>query len=551
MVIVDISHYQGDINWEIARKEIDLIIFRASIDYRNDDRYWDYAKKCQVPFGVYHFLKASNRDEAAAEAKFFYETATANGLKPLFFCADIEHENQNANNIKEISEVFADTLRSLGAKKLGLYIGQSNYPYANKEKYDFIWIPRYGKNSGNIEQNYIPKYPCDLWQYTSNGYINGINTRVDLNTLHGDKNLNWFLEKEETKMAESFTNTHFVEFCKKFVGQPYWYGTCVYACSKDLLQSKTKQYSQHYGQERKAKYEEQISKHLICADCVGLIKGYVWTNGGENVIESIGLEKPLFKNSYQSNGMPDKSANGLFDYAKSLGLEWGTIDTIPEIPGIAVRYDGHVGIYIGNGEVVEERGFNYGCVKTKLSNRGWLNWYKIPCIKYINEPIEVPTTNNIQLGSRLLKKGMTGADVKELQTLLNEVINAGLNVDGDYGTLTENAVKKFQEKYNLEVDGKYGSKTHAALMSAIADMKPDIENEPVVNTEKKMMTSCAANVRAGDSTSYSIITTLPKGTKLDMILNENKNYILSENKWYAIKCTNQIGWISDSVVMEG
>ena len=63
-------------------------------------------------------------------------------------------------------------------------------------------------------------------------------------------------------------------------------------------------------------------------------------------------------------------------------MEWGTIDTIPEIPGIAVRYDGHVGYYIGNGRVIEERGFNYGCVETALAGRGWLHWYKIPCIKY-------------------------------------------------------------------------------------------------------------------------------------------------------------------------
>ena len=30
-------------------------------------------------------------------------------------------------------------------------------------------------------------------------------------------------------MAEKFTNIHFVEFLKKFVGMPYWYGTCIYS----------------------------------------------------------------------------------------------------------------------------------------------------------------------------------------------------------------------------------------------------------------------------------------------------------------------------------
>ncbi len=38
-------------------------------------------------------------------------------------------------------------------------------------------------------------------------------------------------------------------------------------------------------------------------------------------------------------------ANGMFENAKVKG----TIDTIPEVPGLAVWSDGHIGIYIGNG----------------------------------------------------------------------------------------------------------------------------------------------------------------------------------------------------------
>jgi len=81
--------------------------------------------------------------------------------------------------------------------------------------------------------------------------------------------------------------------------------------------------------------------------------------------------------------MPDESANGLFEYAQRKGYDWGTIGTIPEIPGLAVRYNGHVGVYIGNGKVVEERGFNYGCVITNLQDRKWTHWYKIPALKYV------------------------------------------------------------------------------------------------------------------------------------------------------------------------
>lgn len=34
-------------------------------------------------------------------------------------------------------------------------------------------------------------------------------------------------------------------------------------------------------------------------------------------------------------------------------------------------------MYIGGGYAVEERRFNYGCVKTKVSSRKWMHWYQL------------------------------------------------------------------------------------------------------------------------------------------------------------------------------
>lgn len=549
MKIADLSHYQGNIDWEKANKDLELIIFRASVGLKPDNKYLEYVTQCSVPFGAYHYLKAGTAAEAIEEAKFFYTCATTNNVKPLFFCADIEHSTQNTSNVEELSTVFADTLQSLGAQKLGLYIGQTLYSYANKDKYDFIWIPRYGKNTGEIDVNYAPIYPCDLWQYTSVGHVDGIDGNVDLNTLYGNKTLEWFTNKEGAPMSERFTNTHFVEFLKGFVGQPYWYGTCVYKCSESLLDKKKAQNPAHYTPERMAQYKENIAANMLCSDCSGLAKGYIWTNGGEGVLESIGQSVAQFKNIYGSNGLPDKSANGMFDYAKSLGLEWGTIDTMPDIPGLAVRYDGHVGYYIGDGKVVEERGFAYGCVITELKKRPWLHWYKYPVIKYVTDANSIPTTT-INLGDRLLKKGSQGDDVKELQRLLNGYLNTDLTVDGEYGPATEAAVKKLQTKLKLTVDGKYGTQTHMAFMSALSDSVPDTETPvtPTTPIKNEMKTIAAANVRLGDSTAYGIITSLPANTVLTPILNEQGQCIASANQWYAIKCNDKIGWISGKMI---
>lgn len=55
---------------------------------------------------------------------------------------------------------------------------------------------------------------------------------------------------------------------------------------------------------------------------------------------------------------------------------------MPDTPGLAVWKQGHIGVYIGNGEVIEAMGTKYGVVKTQLEGRGWTHWLEIPYINY-------------------------------------------------------------------------------------------------------------------------------------------------------------------------
>ena len=81
---------------------------------------------------------------------------------------------------------------------------------------------------------------------------------------------------------------------------------------------------------------------------------------------------------YGSNGMPDVGADGMYYNASRKG----SIETMPDTPGLAVWKSGHIGVYIGNGEVIEARDTRYGGVKTKLQGRGWTHWLEVPGIKY-------------------------------------------------------------------------------------------------------------------------------------------------------------------------
>ena len=147
-------------------------------------------------------------------------------------------------------------------------------------------------------------------------------------------------------------------------GWGYVWGTYGRVLTDDLLSAKLTQYPDNVGP-----YEEFIRDNWLgqhTADCCGLIKGYGW------------LDTETMTFGYQINGMPDANANGLY-YAAEVS---GTIDTIPEIPGLAVWRNGHIGVYIGGGEVIEAMGTRYGVVKTKLAERNFTHWLQVPGIDY-------------------------------------------------------------------------------------------------------------------------------------------------------------------------
>lgn len=367
-----------------------------------------------------------------------------------------------------------------------------------------------------------------------------------------------------------FTNEHFVAFCEKMVGQPYWYGSVIYKCTESLRARKAKQYPAHYGSSRTARYRDDIAKKKVCADCVGLIKGYNWTNGGQGVIESIGTDK-TFSSRYGGHSCPDKSANGMFSYAKSKGCAWGAMDTLPEVPGVALRFDGHVGVYVGNGYAVEERGFNYGCVRTRVKDRKWTHWYQLPFVDYgdavftggIGVKADTPKTE-YTLGTRTLKKGAKGTDVKAMQEFLLQLGYAlpEYGADGDFGNETETALKKFQAKAGVKQDGIYGSETHKALMDAAADNdagkeseqpdepdqpnKPEQPEEPTqpdapdTPTTKRVRIVCGSgsvNIRAGNGTQYDRITAVQNDTSLEWVAT-------AQNGWHAVVINARVGWAS-------
>ena len=138
-------------------------------------------------------------------------------------------------------------------------------------------------------------------------------------------------------------------------------GTFGQKATENLLRQKSIQYPTQY---KWTDFVDQYGEKVH--DCVGLIKGYLWS---ENLSST-----PIY------NSKQDKDVSGM----KANCTETGNIKTIPELPGVLVFMPGHVGIYVGNGEVIEARGHLYGVVKTKLKYRPWTEWGKLNWIEHMN-----------------------------------------------------------------------------------------------------------------------------------------------------------------------
>lgn len=153
---------------------------------------------------------------------------------------------------------------------------------------------------------------------------------------------------------------------------------------------------------------------------------------------------------------PDTSSSAWYNNKTS---DRGPIKTMPEEPGLIVWKQGHIGVYIGGGLVIEARGYKHGVVASELSSQKWTNWGRLAEVKY---PVPVPKKPVFCRELRYTRQMMRGDDVKALQRLLQ---NAGLRLtaDGIFGKRTRDAVKSFQREKSLRVDGIAGEKTITAL----------------------------------------------------------------------------------------
>jgi hypothetical protein len=132
--------------------------------------------------------------------------------------------------------------------------------------------------------------------------------------------------------------------------------------------------------------------------------------------------------------------------------------------------------------------------------------------------------------SNLLKCGDSGNGVKALQEKLIALGYScgGAGADGDYGSGTSNAVRKFQRDNGLSVDGIAGPKTLEAINKA---SKPD--------SNKVKVTANILNIRSSAGTNYAIKGTTKKGS-VHEVLEEKNGWGKISNGWISLGYTEKV-----------
>ena len=140
-----------------------------------------------------------------------------------------------------------------------------------------------------------------------------------------------------------------------------------------------------------------------------------------------------------------------------------------------------------------------------------------------------------KLGDRILRNGMDGEDVKELQTMLIGLdYDCGIwGADGEFGDSTQQAVEQFQYAHGCAVDGEVGPETLAALNKAMEDAEA-----PVAEARYVKIVNGNCYVRSAPNTDGRKLGVVHRG---DILRYQGQ---ISADGWHLVEFNGQNGWVS-------
>lgn len=187
---IDVSKYQGNINWSAASSAISFAVVRVgyrsigtgalNIDPKGVQNIQG-AKAHGITTGAYFYSTAQSEAQAVEEASLAIQQVQAAGGVSMPIFIDWEGNARtnavDANTAAAIINAFCTTVRNSGYRA-GLYSDKNHLTHkinmGNVSGGTVIWCAQY-----NTRCTYSGHY--DMWQYTSKGSVPGINGNVDMN----------------------------------------------------------------------------------------------------------------------------------------------------------------------------------------------------------------------------------------------------------------------------------------------------------------------------------------------------------------------------------
>lgn len=185
---LDISTWQGYVDFnKVKSAGYNYVILRAGFgrEYSQKDntfeRNYANAKVAGIKVGVYWFSYSTSPSDAYREANACLYCLNGKRLDmPVYY--DLEYQpamSMSNSNYTQMALNFCSTIKKAGYKS-GVYSSASVYGYLlNRQT-----LINNGVSIWNAQWSSYCSVPCDIWQYSEKGQVNGISASVDMNYIH-------------------------------------------------------------------------------------------------------------------------------------------------------------------------------------------------------------------------------------------------------------------------------------------------------------------------------------------------------------------------------
>lgn len=191
---IDVSHYQGEIDWEkVKASGIEFVFIRLGFrGYGQDgtlkldtnfEKNIQGARGAGLDVGVYFFAQAINEKEAVEEAEFVLENLVEYDLQmPVVYDPEsILHEEARTDDVTgeqftKNTKAFCETIEKAGYDAM-IYCNM----LWQADTLDLVELAEYPIWYADYEEYPQTPYHFEIWQYSNEGAVDGIQGNVDLN----------------------------------------------------------------------------------------------------------------------------------------------------------------------------------------------------------------------------------------------------------------------------------------------------------------------------------------------------------------------------------